>query len=162
MFRSWSFILTRVPSLNLRAESFSALRPMTTGMLSSFGITDMNHLTVRLTKSEVGLFASIAFRSTERNLPVNSEAHVLDIPDPSGHLSLTWNIDDPASVATAEAEFNRLKAAGYTFYTTDGREIARLTLPSVLEEQNVLDIRIAKQFEPKAKRTVAMRPMKGG
>jgi hypothetical protein len=90
------------------------------------------------------------------------ERHVLDIPDETGHLTLDWDPSDPQSVAEAKAAFDKLKACGFAFYASDGTtEVKRLTDKTV-ERNAGLEVRIIKDFEPAAKQTVAMRPMKGG
>lgn len=42
----------------------------------------------------------------------------LQVMDGSGHLTLSWDPSDPATVERAKAEFDRLKAAGYAFFAT--------------------------------------------
>lgn len=99
--------------------------------------------------------------------------NVLEVLDPSGHLTLTWDPDDPESVARAGAEFDRLKAAGYAFFATtedDAVGIKRLTRKT-LTEHRTLDVRVVdragepaqtRTFNNRAARTVAVPPMRGG
>lgn len=94
---------------------------------------------------------------------------MLEVMDPTGHLTLSWNPDDPESVAKAGAEFERLKEAGYAFFSTTDENAAgvkRLT-KKVLTESRSLDVRPAeptqtKTFNARARRTVAVPPMRGG
>lgn len=37
-----------------------------------------------------------------------------------GHITLTWDPDDPEDVARARAEVETLRSAGYTFFLTEG------------------------------------------
>lgn len=92
----------------------------------------------------------------------------LEVLDPTGHLSLTWNPDDPESVAKAGAEFDRLKDAGYAFFTTpeSSEKVTRLT-KKVLTESSSLDARHMEPeqtstFNPRARRTTAVPPLRGG
>ena len=86
----------------------------------------------------------------------------LEIPNETGHLTLKWDPADEKSVVEAKAEFDRLKACGYAFYATDGREVRRPFSKKTKLTESSLEIRIIKEFEPKAPKTVAMRPMAGG
>lgn len=45
-----------------------------------------------------------------------TELSTIEVLDASGHLSLTWNPNDPADVARARKEVENLKAAGYGFF----------------------------------------------
>lgn len=90
------------------------------------------------------------------------ELHVMD---GSGHLTLSWDPGDPATVANAQAEFDRLKAAGYAFFATptSPHPVESLTA-AALETAGTLDVRPEqiKAFNPRASKTVAVRPMVGG
>ncbi len=122
----------------------------------------------------------------------------MQVMDPSGHLSLTWDPGDAPSVARARAEFDRLKAEGWAFFTTAetptpvpvfntrGRppawrsEGALDLAPERRGDTRVdskesraaerLDAKLStdshpvrtRTFQPKAERTVAVRPMRGG
>jgi hypothetical protein len=46
--------------------------------------------------------------------------YVLQVLDRTGDLTLTWDPNDPAQVANAREEVQRLKAAGYTFFAVVG------------------------------------------
>lgn len=90
----------------------------------------------------------------------------MDVPNGSGHLTLTWDPDDPPSVERARATFDELKAKGYAFFVSPEPTAARiknLKAPA-LTVRGELDVRpeIVKEFRPRARRTVAMRPMRGG
>ena len=84
----------------------------------------------------------------------------MDIMDKSGHLTLLWNPDNPESVAKAQDEFDRLRDQGYAFFVA-GDPDAEV---SALAGDGTLDVRPiqTKTFRPRAKRTVAVRPMRGG
>ena len=90
--------------------------------------------------------------------------HVLEVMDASGHLTLTWDPDKPDEVAQARAEFARLKAAGFAFFATacggteDAQTVKRL---GTTGELRVVPEQV-KAFAPHARRTVAVRPMRGG
>jgi hypothetical protein len=93
----------------------------------------------------------------------------MEILDPSGHLSLTWDAANPESVAKAGAEFARLKEAGYTFFSTpDATESVKKLTKKVLLEHTALDVRAeempeqTREFKPHARRTVAVPRMRGG
>lgn len=81
---------------------------------------------------------------------------VLEIMDPTGHLTLTWDPDKPKEVKQAKAEFERLKACGYAFFAED-------TEQTKLGTSGTLDLRPLATKELKARgRTLAVRPMRGG
>lgn len=42
--------------------------------------------------------------------------HLMQIMDPSGHTTVTWDPDDAATVADARREFDRLRREGYWAY----------------------------------------------
>ena len=92
--------------------------------------------------------------------------HTMEILDPSGHLTLSWEPDDPASVERAREEFTRLQGLGFAFFSTqapDAVKVVRLKARA-LKQAGSLDVRpvLTKTFEPRARRTVAVRPMQGG
>jgi hypothetical protein len=97
----------------------------------------------------------------------------LKILDASGHLTLSWNPDDPADVAKAEAEFERLKAQGYAFFyspAASAKPVSRFRKGAAF-----FDVRASAlpaesappapeqttEFRPEG-RTVAVRPLRGG
>jgi hypothetical protein len=86
-----------------------------------------------------------------------SELHRLDVPNETGHLTLTWDPADETAVEAARAEFSKLKAAGFAFYATDGKEVRRITAKA-----STLEVRVIKEFKPEVRQTVAIRPMAGG
>jgi hypothetical protein len=80
----------------------------------------------------------------------------LEVLDPTGHVTLTWDPNDPDAVRTAEDEFERLKTAGFAFFVNDAETDA-------LGESGTLDVRpAAAQTLRRRGRTVAVRPMVGG
>ena len=83
----------------------------------------------------------------------------LEVMDPCGHVTLTWDPDDPEQVAKAEAEFERLKGCGFAFFSADHAE----TEETALGTSGALDVRpaVVKQLRRRG-RTVAVRPMQGG
>lgn len=88
----------------------------------------------------------------------------MEVLDHTGHLTLSWDPDDQASVERAQQEFERLRAAGYAFFVStepDAGQVKRLK-PQALSEPGWLDVRAARVFEPRARRQVAVRPMRGG
>lgn len=102
---------------------------------------------------------------------------ILEIPDETGHVTLSWDSEDPAEVDKVRAEFDRLKAAGYAFFTTSdetGYEVAalgagiakagvlnaRLVRPEALRVEP--ELTSTREFNPKKRRTIAVRPMRGG
>jgi hypothetical protein len=52
------------------------------------------------------------------NVQVNPE-HVMQVMDPNGHTTVTWNPDVPDSVASAHREFERLRRLGYQAWKMD-------------------------------------------
>lgn len=42
--------------------------------------------------------------------------HVMNIMDVTGHSTVTWDPNDPQSIADAEREFNRLRGLGYSAF----------------------------------------------
>jgi hypothetical protein len=89
----------------------------------------------------------------------------LQIMDGSGHLTLSWDPADPETIARAEAEFERLKAAGYAFFATPASPHPVEALSAeALAASGALDVRPekVKEFHPRRSRTVAVRPMVGG
>lgn len=84
--------------------------------------------------------------------------------DASGHVTLAWDPDDPASAGRALAEFERLKAAGFCFFVTGGAaEVTRLK-PGALAQTGQLEVHMGqtREFKPRARRAVAVPPMRGG
>lgn len=90
-------------------------------------------------------------------------AHSLEILDPSGHLTLSWDPDDEATVRLARETFDRLKAAGYAFFATPETKTEIKSLkPAAFARASGLDVRLVRDFQPRARRTLAVRPMQGG
>jgi hypothetical protein len=89
----------------------------------------------------------------------------MEILNGDGHLTLSWDPDDQVSVARAQAEFERLLAAGYAFFAEPASavRVKRLT-PAGWTKVRALDVRPEqiREFTPRARRTVAVRPMVGG
>lgn len=93
--------------------------------------------------------------------------HVLETLGPSGHVSMTWNPDDPDDLARAKAEFARLKAAGFVFFEADAAPDAmppgdQRAGPMLARGAGRLDVRRVEVPSPTARRTVATRPLQGG
>lgn len=86
----------------------------------------------------------------------------LEVLDPTGHVTLQWDPDDPGSVKKAEAEFDRLREAGFTFFTSaspDADQVEELgaaagSLDGRLEQTST--------FKKRARRTTAVPAMRGG
>lgn len=95
----------------------------------------------------------------------------MEVLDPTGHLSLTWDPQDGASVDKARADFQRLKEAGYAFFVDqveDAAEVERWKTgrgrKPALVTAGSLDVRPVqtKEFQPLARRTTAVPPLRGG
>lgn len=85
------------------------------------------------------------------------ETCCLEVLNESGHLTLNWHPDNPDEVAKAKAEFSALRVAGFAFF----RDESDTTPMQRLGKSGALVVK-AREFDPKAKRTVAVRPMRGG
>lgn len=93
------------------------------------------------------------------------DQHVLEVLDPSGHITLRWSPDDPDSVEQARAEFEKLKAAGFAFFVDEASAVPVTRLkPKAFAQAGQLDVRPAmvREFDPRRRRTVAVRPLQGG
>jgi hypothetical protein len=90
-------------------------------------------------------------------------ACTLEVLNADGHLTLNWDPDNPDEVQKAKAEFEALKAAGFAFFRED-REVRRLGRSGALDVKagEAPPVAKAREFEPRAARTVAVRPMRGG
>lgn len=95
----------------------------------------------------------------------------MEILDPSGHVTLQWDPDDPEAVKRAEAEFSRMQEAGFTFFTTaspDAAKIKKLDAKRgavdgrLIEEEPTEELEQTTTFKPRRRRTVAVRQMAGG
>jgi hypothetical protein len=97
----------------------------------------------------------------------------LEVLDPTGHVTLQWDPDDPESVARAEAEFKRLQDAGFAFFTSSSPDADQVeALDDDLRARGALDARLVVKREPvveqvqefprRRRRTVAVAPMQGG
>ena len=92
----------------------------------------------------------------------------IEVLDPSGHLTLEWDPDDPQSVAAAEAEWEKLKDAGFAFFA-DGEEAGGLDAgvrPRGKVEARVVQVQ-AEAVKPRRgrrgpRRAAAVPPMRGG
>ena len=80
----------------------------------------------------------------------------LEVMDGTGHVTLTWNPDDPDAVKKAEAEFERLRGCGFAFFTEE-TEQPELGASGSLEARLVQTKALARRG-----RTVARPPMQGG
>lgn len=87
----------------------------------------------------------------------------LEILDPTGHVTLEWSPDDPESVEKARAEFERLTAAGFAFFTTS-EEVAESIEPGdgLLLAKLQPKLEQTREFRPRRRRTTAVPPMRGG
>lgn len=84
----------------------------------------------------------------------------MEVLDASGHLTLTWDPHNPDETKKAREEFERLKAAGFAFFTEEGSDKPRLRIgKSGRLEGKLVNVR---EFNTEAPRTVAVRPMRGG
>lgn len=111
--------------------------------------------------------------------------NALEYLSPSGHIRLEWDPANETEVADAKAEFDRLKQAGYVFYSVpvEVREFAEaatgeLTVtpadrdeaPAAVEEKprrrfggrRKQPEGPVKEFNAKSERTVGVPPMRGG
>lgn len=80
------------------------------------------------------------------NAPVKIGA-VMQIMDPSGHLTVMWDKSKPAEVDAAKAQFDKFRKEGYSaFRTVDGDE-----------KGERMD-----KFDPEAKGVIMIAPLKGG
>jgi len=93
--------------------------------------------------------------------------NTLEVLGPSGHVTLEWDPKDPESVATARAEFNRLKKCGFVFFTSKAKHAQEWKdFPA---KRRRLDARAPDEeleqtssFRPRRRRTVAVAQMRGG
>ena len=76
--------------------------------------------------------------------------HVMEVMDHTGHMTVTWDPSDAAQVADARAQFNRLRAAGYSVF-----RMAAVVQAAVVEEAD--QSRPLETFEPADGRMAAMR-----
>lgn len=90
--------------------------------------------------------------------------NVMDVLDPNGHLSLSWDPDKPEEVQRAREEFERLKSCGFMFYTvsdTGERKEGRFA-----KARGKYEVRATaeqtKEFDASKPRTVAHPPRAGG
>lgn len=108
----------------------------------------------------------------------------LEVLNGSGHLTLTWNPDDPVDVARAREMVTHLKSQGYTFFVVAGSVgddtveqgagriiVDRIDDPTVPPPTTVLpnttlpEVRETPKATPpkgKGRRHVAVRQMAGG
>ena len=86
----------------------------------------------------------------------------MEVLDPSGHVTLQWDPGDPGSVKKAEAEFERLRAAGFAFFASasvDADEVDELDPTAGSMDGRLQQV---KRFNKRARRTAAVPPMRGG
>jgi hypothetical protein len=89
----------------------------------------------------------------------------MEVLDPSGHVTLQWDPDDPESVKKAEAEFERLRAAGFAFFASasvDADEVDELDANVGSLDGRLQQLAQVKRFNKRARRTAAVPPMRGG
>lgn len=86
--------------------------------------------------------------------PEERDGHIMQVMDPSGHKTVTWDPDNAASVAEARREFNRLKREGYQAYRMN-----------VVHEDGVVveeDGERITEFDPQAGKLLMSPHMRGG
>jgi len=112
--------------------------------------------------------------------------NTLEILGQTGHTTVEWDPANETEVATAKAEFEKLRDAGFLLFVVEevsafpegaGRLEARLVSgpPAVAATAPEPGVDLpakrpgrprrgaqTREFDPKAKRTVAVRPMRGG
>lgn len=104
----------------------------------------------------------------------------IEVLNGSGHLSLTWDSENPEEVAAVRAEVARLRAAGYSFFLTADQpadEVAagggrllvrRIEDPTAVPMDDPTEPPPATETEPnparrgRPRKTVAVQPMRGG
>lgn len=86
----------------------------------------------------------------------------LEVLDPSGHVSLQWDPNDPVSVQKAEAEFDKLRDAGFAFFASASVDADRVD--EMDPSAGSLDGRLeqTKVFRKTARRITAVPAMRGG
>lgn len=90
----------------------------------------------------------------------------MEVLDASGHVTLWWDPDDPESVQKAEAEFQRMQDAGFAFFTDESPDAEPVSeMDDTVRARGDVEGRFVQQtrtFKPRARRTVAVRQMRGG
>lgn len=88
----------------------------------------------------------------------------MEVLDPSGHVTLQWDPDDPGSVKKAEAEFERMRGAGFAFFTSASVDADKVE--EIDASVGALDGRLEQVREftrvRRARRTTAVPAMRGG
>jgi hypothetical protein len=96
---------------------------------------------------------------------------VMEILDPEhGHIVVSWDPDNESEVAAARVQFEQLRQAGWLMFQTVSEFDpqcqpleARLGIaPSDAPAEPELPVQTDGPFRPRARRTVAARPMRGG
>jgi hypothetical protein len=87
--------------------------------------------------------------------------------DATGHVQISWDPSDDESVKGAEAEFVRLKEAGFSFFTSADPGAPRLVSgplanPKLTHAEVYARLERVSEFKAVKQRTVAVRPMRGG
>lgn len=86
----------------------------------------------------------------------------LEVLSSAGHVTLQWDPDDPGSVKKAEAEFERMRQAGFAFFTSasvDADKVDELDASAGSVDGRLEQTRT---FKKRARRTVAVPRMAGG
>lgn len=86
----------------------------------------------------------------------------MEVLDPSGHVTLKWDPDDPESVKKAEAEFGKMRDAGFAFFSSASVDADKVE--EMDPAAGSLDGRLeqVREFKRRARRTTAVPPMRGG
>lgn len=80
--------------------------------------------------------------------------HTMKVMDPTGHTTVTWNPDVPASVEDARRKFNQLRSNGYAAFRMD-----------VVSENGVIveeKGELITTFDPAAGKLMMVPHMRGG
>jgi hypothetical protein len=86
----------------------------------------------------------------------------LQVPGATGHVTLSWDPDDADQVRVARLEFDALKSAGFAFYTEADKERRNWKAGDGKLRAERRTAEIVRTFEPRRRRTVAIRPQVGG
>jgi hypothetical protein len=92
--------------------------------------------------------------SIQESPPPGPAAHVMDVMDPSGHTTVTWDPENADSVRDAKREFDRLKREGYQAFRMDV-----VTENGVVVEQKGAQM---DRFDPTAGRVLMVPHLRGG
>lgn len=88
----------------------------------------------------------------------------MEVLDPSGHVQLVWDPENPESVKKAEAEYEKLKEAGFAFFASasvDADKVEEFDPAHGPLDGRLEQVRSFKKVA-RARRTTAVPPMRGG